>query len=226
MLEQTFEALKKYDWGQDPKVLKPINDALISTREDDAARKQLEASLTAILTDNVPRAAKDFVCRKLRTIGTDHSVSALASLLADKDLSHMARYALERIPTSGAAKALRDALSNVGEAQQAGIIGSLGVRQDADSVAILGGMLDSSSPLSKAAACALGAIQTAAAARALANSKHPAAIDASFCCAEALLANGKRLDALAIYSGLAGDEQPKQIRMAATRGKLACLAKK
>ncbi|MDP6720415.1 MAG: HEAT repeat domain-containing protein [Pirellulaceae bacterium] len=227
MLDQTFDALKKYDWGQDPEVLKPINDALISTREDDAARKELEATLTAILTDDVPRAAKDFVCRKLRVIGTDDCVPALASLLADKDLSHMARYALERIPTPGAAKALREALPKVENAQKVGIISSLGVRQDTDSVNALAGVLsDSFNPVAKAAAIALGAIHTAAAAKALSKSKHLAAIDASLCCAEALLADGKRLDALAIYNGLAGDEQPKHIRMAATRGKLACLAKK
>jgi HEAT repeat protein len=225
MLDQTFDALKEYDWGQDPKVLKPINDALISTREDPSARTQLEAKLTAILTDDVPRAAKDFICRKLRVIGTAECVPALAGLLADNDLSHMARYALERIPAAAAAKALRDALPKVEDAQKVGIISSLGVRQDADSVTALAGMLnDDPSPISKAAACALGAIQTAAAAKALAESKLPDAIDASLCCAEALLANGKRLDALAIYTTLAGDEQPKQIRMAATRGKLACLA--
>jgi HEAT repeat protein len=227
MLDQTFDALKKYDWGQDPKVLKPINDALISTREDEAARKELEASLTAVLTEEVPRAAKDFVCRKLRVIGTDDCISALAGLLADADLSHMARYALERIPTAGAAKALRDALPKVDEAQKVGIIGSLGVRQDAESVEVLARELsDSLSPVARAAACALGAIQTAAAAKALAKAKHPAAIDASLCCAEALLADGKPLEALAIYNGLASDEQPKHVRMAATRGKLACLAKK
>jgi HEAT repeat protein len=226
MLDQTFDALKKYDWGQDPAILKPISDALISTREDDAARKELEATLTAILTEDVPRAAKDFICRKLRVIGTDDCVSALAGLLPDKDLSHMARYALERIPTPGAAKALRDALPKVEEAQKVGIIGSLGVRQDADSVGALSRELsDSQSPVAQAAACALGAIQTAAAAKALSKSNHPAAIDASLCCAEAFLTDGKRIEALAIYNGLATDEQPKHIRMAATRGKLACLAK-
>ncbi len=34
-------------------------------------------------------------------IGTAESVPALAALLPDKDLSHMARYALERIPAPG-----------------------------------------------------------------------------------------------------------------------------
>jgi len=151
---------------------------------------------------------------------------ALSGSKPAKDLSHMARYALERIPTAAAAQALRDALPKVEEAQKVGIIGSLGVRQDNDSVGVLARELsDSLSPVAQAAAIALGAIQTSAAAKALSKSKQPAAIDASLCCAESLLAEGKRLEALSIYNGLASDEQPKHIRMAATRGKLACLAK-
>ena len=64
------------------------------------------------------RAAKDFVCRKLAIIGTAESVPALAALLPDKDLSHMARYALERIPAPEAAKALREALAKTSGARR------------------------------------------------------------------------------------------------------------
>ena len=46
--------------------------------------------------------------------------------------------------------------------------------------------------------------------------------DASLACAEALLADGKKAEALAIYKGFASDDQPKHVRLAATRGMLAC----
>ena len=110
MLDQALEALKTYDWGTDPNVLLPIDEAVVKTHGDADARKDLEAKLASVLTTGVSRDAKDFVCRKLMVIGTAQSTPTLAGLLTDKDLSHMARYALERIPASEAAQALRDAL--------------------------------------------------------------------------------------------------------------------
>ena len=94
MLDQAFDALKTYDWGVEPNVLQPIDEAITATHADPAARKDLETRLIEVLKTEVPRAAKDAVCRALKTIGTVASVPALAALLADEKLSHMARYAL------------------------------------------------------------------------------------------------------------------------------------
>ena len=44
-----------------------------------------------------------------------------------------------------------------------------------------------------------------------------ATTDASLACAETLLANGKKAEALAIYKGFASGDQPKHVRLAATR---------
>ncbi len=60
----------------------------------------------------------------------------LAAVLADKDNSHMARYALERIQASEVAAALRDALPKVAGALKIGVIGSLGARRDAGGRAV------------------------------------------------------------------------------------------
>ena len=49
----------------------------------------------------------DYVCRVLRVIGTADSVPALAGLLAERNLSHMARYALQDNPAPEA-QALRE----------------------------------------------------------------------------------------------------------------------
>ena len=87
------------------------------------------------------RAAKDFACRTLTVIGTAASVPALAALLADAELSHMARYALERIPAPEAAAALRDALPKLSGKLKIGVIGSLGVRRDEASVPALAALL-------------------------------------------------------------------------------------
>ncbi len=229
MLDQAFDALKTYDWGADRKVLEPIDKAAL---EKDG-RKELEARLAAVLKTDVSRDAKDFVCRKLMVIGTADSVPALAALLPDEKLSHMARFALERIPASEAAKALRDALSKTQGEVKVGIISSLGTRRDADSVSSLAKLLgDNDGAVARAAANALGAIRNAEAAKALAEAKSAkpevkqAATDASLACAEALLAEGKKDEATAIYKRFAGQDQPRHVRLAATRGMLAVAGKR
>ena len=80
------------------------------------------------------------------------------------------------------------------------------------------------------AAC-LAASAGLPAAKALADAKpadaaKQAATDARFACAEALLAAGKKDEALAIYKTFVGPDQPKQAKLAATRGMLACAGKK
>ncbi|MEO8498724.1 MAG: HEAT repeat domain-containing protein [Planctomycetota bacterium] len=232
MLDQAFEALKTFDWGQDIKVLAAIDEAVVATHEDAAKRKELEDRLAATLIAEMPLDAKQFVCRQLRVIGTASSVPALAGLLSDENLSHMARFALERIPAAEAGSALRDALPKLAGALKVGVMSSLGTRQDTASVPALGEMLgDGDVAVARAAAYALGVIRTPEAAKALAQAEpagevKSAVTDASFACAESLLSAGKNLDALAIYKGLAAGDPPKHVKLAATRGMLECAGKK
>ncbi len=229
MLDQAFEALMSYDWGADKKVLAPIDEAVVGTRDDLEGRKDLETRLIAVLKADVPRDAIDFVCRKLKVVGTADSVPALTKILAQEDHSHMARYALESIPVPEAVQALRDALPTLSNELKVGVIGSLGVRQDAASVTVLAELLkDADESVVRSAALALGAIRVPEAAKALASATsqnaaaQSAVTDASLACAESLLAAGKKMQALALYKTLAGDECPKHVRLAATRGMLAC----
>src|ERR1035438_5040394 len=83
-LDKAFDALTTFDWGTDRNALKPIDEAVVATRGDAAAHKALETRLAAVLKTTAPRAAKDFVCRKLTVIGTAESAPALAALLTDK----------------------------------------------------------------------------------------------------------------------------------------------
>lgn len=232
MLDQAFEALKTYDWGAERSPLEPINEAVISSRNDAVARKDLEARLIAALKTPISRDAKDYVCRKLMQIGTAASVSTVAELLADKDLSHMARFALERNPAPEAGQALRDALPRVAAPLKIGIISSLGQRRDVASVASLASMLnDTDGTIARSAALALGTIRTSEAAKALGNAKATAPetqiaiTDASLSCAESLLSVGNKSEALVIYKSLLGEGQSKHVRLAATRGMLACSGK-
>lgn len=233
MLDQAFDALKTYDWGADPKVLNAIDEALVSTHGEVAARKDLETRLNAALKTAATRDAKDYICRALRVIGTTQSVPVLAELLSNNDLSHMGRYALERIPDEAAAQALRAALPKLSGALRIGVIGSLGSRGDAASVAAIAPYLaDSDAATARAAAIALGDIGTADAAKALASAKmaNPAAtaaaVDASIVCAEKYLAAGNKAEALAIYKSLIGEDKPKHVRLAGTNGVVACAKQK
>ena len=233
-LNKAFEALKTYDWGMDRNLVKPIDEAAVAVRGNPAASKELETRLAAVLKTGATRDAKDFVCRELMVIGTAESVPALAGLLPEKDHSHMARYALERIPAPEAAQAMRDALPKLSGALKVGVIGSLGVRRDAASVPALAALLgDVDAAVACAAACALGDIGNTDAAKALGNfakkapeGVKPAVADACLACAEQLLADGKKTDALAIYKSLSGEDQPKHVRLAATRGMLTAAGKK
>jgi len=233
-LDKALETLKTYDWGADRNALNPIDQAIIATHDDAAARKALEKSLVDALAGGISRSAQDYVCRKLRIVGTTQSVEALAALLAAEDTSHIARYALERIPDEKAAKAMRDALPKVSKKLKPGIIGSLGTRRDKKSIKVFSMLLsDSDIQVAKAAAQSLGLIGTSAAARELskfakkasANMKLPVA-DACLVCAEQLLDNGKKSEAVALYKELNGDDQPSYVKAAAMKGILTAATKK
>ena len=228
-LDDAFRVLSMYDWGQDLKVVEPLERAILTSKGDAAVRKEIETRLLAVLGSNAPRGAKDYVCRKLCLIGTAASVPALAALLPDKDLSHMARYALERMPYPEAGKALRDALPKASGRTQVGIINSLGVREDTEAVGALIGLLKSEDPeIVAAAAFALGRAGTPEAARAVADfaARPPkglesVAVDASLSVAQRLLRRGSKDEAAKIYEALDAEGQPPYVRLAAFQGLVA-----
>ena len=233
-VDNAFNTLKTYDWGADRAALNPIDQAIIATHGDAAARKALEKRLVDTLAGGISRSAQDYVCRKLRVVGTAQSVPALAALLPAEETSHIARYALERIPDEKAVKALRDALPKVSRKLKPGMIGSLGKRRDTRSIEAISKLLgDSDIQVARAAAQALALIGTPAAAKELskfakkapANMKMPAA-DARLICAEQLVADGKKSEAVALYQELQGDGQPAHVKVAAMKGLLAASTKK
>jgi HEAT repeat protein len=232
-LDKAFDALKGYEWGADRTALAALDKAVADSHDDDQARLELEKRLSAVIRGDAPQAAKDIACRQLSLIGSAECVPAVSALLTDEKLSHMARYALERIPDAAAVAAMRDAMPKVSGRLKVGVINSLGVRRDAESADALIALLGDSDPqIAAAAAAALGSIGNAQAAEALEGfqEKAPAnlklaAADAYLVCAERLLADGKKTDALKIYRALAKSEL-KHVRVAGTRGMLAVAGKK
>ena len=231
---EALKILKTYDWGADPKTLKAIDEAIVATHSDPAGRKALEKGLVDVLAGGISRSAQDYVCRRLKVVGTSQSIKALAALLPAEETSHIARYALERIPDEKAVGAMRDALPKVGGKLKPGLVGSLGRRRDKKSVKAIAKLLgDSDVNVARAAAHSLGLIGTPAAARELSKfaKKAPAnmkicAADACLICAQQLLADGEKAEAVALYKGLRGDNQPAHVKIAAMRGMLTAATKK
>jgi HEAT repeat protein len=240
-LDAPFAALRSYDWGGDAKAFQPLDDAVVAAHADAGLRTALETRLAALLGEGTSRAAKEYICRKLSLLGTAASVPALAALLPQQDHSHMARFALERIGAPEAAAALRKAAESVEGDLKIGMVSSLAGKGDTAAVPLLAAMLQTGMPqadrrLASAAAEALGRLATPEAAQALAaaaGASDPgiaaAIVDARLACAEALLQQGKRAEALALYKAVetttAGGTSPaaKSAAVAVTRGILACL---
>jgi HEAT repeat protein len=185
-----------------------------------------ESELIAVLESDAPQKEKVDACRELGRIGTKNAVPALAALLSDEKLSHMARYGLEPIPDPAVDAALRDALDKLDGLPLVGVIGSIGVRRDAKAAGQLEKMLASSdADVVRTAARSLGRIATAEATSALqaalaeaAPERLPVVADACLACAEALLAAERRPQAAAIYQSVAKAKLPKHFRVAAAHG--------
>jgi len=188
---------------------------------------QSEEDLVAVLQSDAGLDVKMDACVQLGRIGTEKCVPVLAALLGDKELSHMARYALEPIPSPAVDVALRNALDKLQGRELIGVIGSIGVRRDAAAVGALAGFLDSSDPMViEAAARALGSIGTEEAAEDLKRvinrvpaSSRWAIAEGLFRCAKTIAAEGKKKKAVALYDFLRAQENmPHQVRTGALRG--------
>jgi HEAT repeat protein len=165
-------------------------------------------------------------CRGLALIGTEEAVAPLAALLGDEKLSHMARYGLEPIQNPSVDEVFRDALGKLKGMQLVGVIGSVGVRRDAQAVPVLAKMLrDTDAEIAQAAARALGNIGNSAAASALENELKRTSgqnklnvCEGLFRCAETAVAEGRKQQAIEIYDQLRKLDDPHQVCGGAVRG--------
>jgi len=234
-LDAPFAALAAFDWGGDANALAPLDAAVVAAHGDASLTADLEKRLAAVLGSPAPRGAKHYACRKLSLIGTAASVPALAALLADKDLSHMARFALERYAAPEATAVLRTALGSVEGDLTIGMLSSLAAKRDAASVPAIAALVKGDSAVAAAAAEALGLIAgpEAAAALAAAQTSGTAAevvVDARLACAEAFVKAGRKADARGVYEAVSkavGDapttHRGRAVRMACQRGLFATI---
>ena len=217
-----FEEIENYDFGKSRKALAAIEEQIRNTPK--AGMASIETKLLAALdSPNSSFAAKQFVCRVLRRIGSARSVPALTKMLHDKELSHMARFALQHMPASEAGDALREALDSLSGNLKVGVVGSIGQRGDVKAVPQLGMLVSSSdSTLSAAAITALGRIGGEQAAEILGKTDVPEDLkrlkeNSYLLCADKILAQGRTEEATKIYLEMSHSEST-EVKIAAYTG--------
>ena len=141
---------------------------------------QIEAKLIAVLdAPNATMPGKQFACQMLRIVGSAKCVPAVAKLLTDEKLSHIARQVFLGMINPAVEESLRQALGQTQGNLRIGIINTIGDRKDQSSlksVAVLVSGQDEAT--ARAALNAIGKIGGAAAAGALDGAKVPDALKA------------------------------------------------
>jgi HEAT repeat protein len=222
-LSADYEAIEDYDFGRTRRALAAIEEEIRNVPPSWFA--QIEAKLlNALESPKTTYAGRQFVCRMLRRVGSAGSVPALSKMLDDKELSHMARFALQYMPAAEAGDALRRALTICKGELRIGVIGSIAQRGDTKAVDRLAKLVtDDNEQVARAAVDALGRIGGREAARALENITVPENLKAAYdnaylMCADKMLSQGKKEEAMDIYSRMIVQDNSTWIRIAAYKG--------
>jgi HEAT repeat protein len=223
ILSAHYDAIQEYDFGKSRRALAAIEEEIRNVPP--SVFPQIEAKLLeALESPKITYAGKQFVCRMLRRVGSAKSVPALSKMLADKELSHMARFALQFMAAPEAGAALREALPKLDGDLKIGVIGSLGQRGDREAVPQIAGLItDNDTKIASAAIESLGRIGGPEAADALAQARVPANLkpardNAYLMCADKMLAEGQADKAANIYREMIAPANGTWIRIAAYKG--------
>lgn len=185
--------LSKMDFASSYAGIYAIQNKIIKANPEQL--RAIEVKLLGVLQKrDTALWAKEFICKTMRQIGSEKCVPALAVLLTDEKLSHVARYGLQNSACPAAGAALLAALDKVGGKLKVGIVTSLGERREAKAVPQLAKLIVDADPqLAGAAIMALGHIGGAKCAAILAEAKPADALiarraDAVAMCADSMVA--------------------------------------
>ncbi|MFP4057556.1 MAG: ThuA domain-containing protein [Candidatus Brocadiia bacterium] len=224
-VEEAFGKLPTFDYDQPRKPIRPLELTIAKATGDPVLRAAVAQRLGAVLADpEATHAAKLFACKHLRLVGSDAQVPALVKMLGEAATAGMARRALESIPGDASLQALRDAMGRLEGRARIGVVNSLGVRRDGQSVPAIAPLArNEDAELAGAALGALGRIATPGAAEALqrlaAQAEAPArSRDALLTCARRLAADGHRQAASRIYLGMVDAQFPLSADIAVLAG--------
>jgi HEAT repeat protein len=220
-LDSAFDALPKYNFGEDRSALYVVEEAL-KNAHGSADLLPLEKRLIPMLSGDATVDAKRYICRLLRHSGSEAAVSALVALLKDAALAPAALWALENIPGQETCKALYITALNFDGLTQLGAIQALGRRGLIYSLPELLG--DDDSAVAEAAALALGKVGGKDATAIVLKARKSATgvlldclNDAALACADSLGAAA----AIPVYEDLIQAGNKEHVRSAALRGLVA-----
>lgn len=225
-LDEALKAAAAFEHGADAAPLAAVEEIAVASVKDPKRREAVESRLLRLVDGPSTRDAREFACRQLFIVGTARAVPKLEPLLADPELSHMARYVLGRLEGPEAGAALVRALGKTSGKIQAGILGTLASRRCREALPEIARLLRSADAgVARAAAEALGDLGGAEAVAAL-DAARPAASedlrlridDALMACADRALAENRKAEAAELYTRLAAADRPKQVRVGALRG--------
>jgi len=158
-LDAILQDLSSFQYSKNEDILYRLREYILNHRRTEESRAACEDKLLAFLESAANLDAKLAVCRQLRLIGGEKSVRILEQMLLKDETTDMARYALEKIPSPAADKALLNALNTVRGDAKLGIISSLGQRKIREAVKSLAVLLADQEPaVASAAAVSLGRI--------------------------------------------------------------------
>lgn len=224
-LENALEPVFTFEQGQASGGLVAIEKFVFALPADSPLRGDVERKLIDAIDTAETADAKRFLCTQLRVVGTAECVPAVAKLLTDPEVAHMAVYCLGRMDVPEVGKALQDALGKTTGDIQAGILNALADRGQVSIAGECVKLLQADNvTVAKAAARALGrlgAFDVVAPLR-KARENAPAALqteinNALLCTAE-LLSRKDDSRAVEIYKEFTSEDFSEPLRFAALRG--------
>jgi type 1 glutamine amidotransferase/HEAT repeat protein len=229
-LNEALDAASSYEFGASRLPLSVIEEHVRDATENDVKRIRLVRELLALLqADRTTDDCKSFICRQLALIGGPESTDALGELLHDEKLSHMARYALERIPDAKAAQTLSDAAWTLESERLLGVINSV-ARRDPQQLGPLPAISKhDESPVAMALLEWIARTNPVLANHRIGPAIHHAAergehdhvtelLRLHLICADSLLRDGLDDEAVEIYRGILFGDAPGHLQLAALRG--------
>jgi HEAT repeat protein len=221
-IEKAVAAIRTYDYGGSRKALIAVEQLINETYGNPALRAAIEKELVKVLESDAALSCKQFVCQKLSVIGSDASLPALATMLADSD-SHLveaACYAILPNPSPAAGGTLRAALGKARGDGLVAVINVLGERRDAEAAEAIAGLAaDENAAVAGSAIAALGKIANGKASEVLIkllqsedDSRCIAADHAYLQCAQELERRGSLAEAKAAYARLGASGKLERIR--------------
>jgi HEAT repeat protein len=224
--DEKLAAIATYKYGMSRQPLVAVEELIRESQDQPELRKHIGQQLAKLLESDATIECKSFICRQLWFVDSADSMPVLARMLTDEETVDMACYALCQDPSPEAGKALRDAMGKVQGNVIIPIVNLLGERHAAQSVDAISTLVFSDeAAVAEAAVAALGKIGGTRAASVLSEARAKgspetrlAATHAYLQCAESLLAQDKKDEAVAIFKELAGADEPEPVRTAAVRG--------